>query len=80
LVPQGAGDPEGVETGTSLFLIAVGAILYFAVNATVSGISITTVGLILMIIGVVGLVLSLFFMSRRRTVVEERPVSRREYY
>ena len=69
-----------VETGTSLFLIAVGAILYFAVNATVSGISITTVGLILMIIGVIGLVLSLIFMSRRRTVVEERPVSRREYY
>ncbi len=69
-----------METGTSLFLIAVGAILYFAVNATVSGISITTVGLILMIIGVIGLVLSLFFLSRRRTVVEERPVSRREYY
>ena len=70
-----------METGTSLFLIAVGAILYFAVNATVSGISITTVGLILMIVGVIGLVLSLFMMSRRRsTVVEERPVSRREYY
>jgi uncharacterized protein DUF6458 len=69
-----------VETGTSLFLIAVGAILYFAVNAHISGISIATVGLILMIIGVVGLVLSLLFMSRRRTVVEERPVSRREYY
>jgi Domain of unknown function (DUF6458) len=81
LPPLGAGDPEGVETGTSLFLIAVGAILYFAVNATVSGISITTVGLILMIVGVIGLVLSLFMMSRRRaTVVEERPVSRREYY
>jgi Domain of unknown function (DUF6458) len=71
-----------VETGTSLFLIAVGAILYFAVNATVSGISITTVGLILMIIGVVGLLISLFLLTRRRgtTVVEERPVSRREYY
>jgi Domain of unknown function (DUF6458) len=70
-----------VETGTSLFLIAVGAILYFAVDATVSGIEITTVGLILMIVGVIGLVLSLIFMSRRRaTVVEERPVSRREYY
>jgi Domain of unknown function (DUF6458) len=81
LVPRGAGDPEGVETGTSLFLIAVGAILYFAVDATVSGIEITTVGLILMIVGVIGLVLSLIFMSRRRaTVVEERPVSRREYY
>jgi hypothetical protein len=70
-----------VETGTSLFLIAVGAILYFAVDATISGIEITTVGLILMIVGVIGLVLSLIFMSRRRaTVVEERPVSRREYY
>ena len=70
-----------METGTSLFLIAVGAILYFAVDASISGIEITTVGLILMIIGVIGLVLSLFFMSRRRaTVVEERPVSRREYY
>ena len=70
-----------METGTSLFLIAVGAILYFAVTASISGISIATVGLILMIIGVIGLVLSLFFMSRRRaTVVEERPVSRREYY
>jgi len=69
-----------VETGTSLFLIAVGAILYFAVDATISGIEITTVGLILMIVGVIGLVLSLIFMSRRRAVVEERPVSRREYY
>ena len=34
--------------GTSLFLIAVGAILYFAVNADISGLEITTVGLILM--------------------------------
>ena len=38
--------------GTSLFLIAVGAILYFAVNATISGLEISTIGLILMIIGV----------------------------
>jgi hypothetical protein len=80
LVRQGAGDPQGVETGTSLFLIAVGAILYFAVTAHVAGISIATVGLILMIVGIIGLVLSLLFMSRRRTVVEDRPVSRREYY
>jgi membrane-bound ClpP family serine protease len=75
-----------VETGTSLFLIAVGAILYFAVNATVSGISIATVGIILMVIGVIGLLISLFFLAswrdrRRGTVVEERPVARsREYY
>jgi beta-lactamase regulating signal transducer with metallopeptidase domain len=70
-----------MEIGTSLFLIAVGAILYFAVDATISGLEITTIGLILMIIGVVGLLISLFFMSRRRAVVE-RPVATRdrEYY
>jgi hypothetical protein len=49
--------------GTSIFLIAVGAILRFAVTATVSGISIQTVGLILMIVGIVGLILSLLFWS-----------------
>ena len=48
--------------GTSLFLIAVGAILYFAVNADISGLEIATVGLILMIVGVVGLLISLFLM------------------
>ena len=41
--------------GTSLFLIAVGAILYFAVDADISGLEITTIGLILMIVGVIGL-------------------------
>ena len=48
--------------GTSLFLIAAGAILRFAVTATTSGFNIQTVGLILMIVGVVGLVISLFWM------------------
>jgi TRAP-type C4-dicarboxylate transport system permease small subunit len=66
--------------GTSLFLIAVGAILYFAVNADVSGLEISTVGLILMIIGVLGLLISLFFLSQARrgpvdrTVVRDRDV------
>lgn len=57
--------------GTSLFLIAVGAILRYAVTATVSGIDLQTVGLVLIIVGVVGLVLSLLWMSlwaRRRDV------------
>ncbi|MGZ8358388.1 MAG: DUF6458 family protein [Telluria sp.] len=49
--------------GTSIFLIALGAILRYAVTATVSGVSIQTIGLILMIVGVVGLVLSLIFWS-----------------
>jgi beta-lactamase regulating signal transducer with metallopeptidase domain len=71
-----------VELGTSLFLIAVGAILTFAIDATVSGIDIATVGIILMIIGVVGLLISLLYLApRRRAVVTERPVARdREYY
>jgi hypothetical protein len=58
--------------GTSLFLIAAGAILRYAVTASVSGISLATVGLILIIVGIVGLVLSLFMMMaprRRDTVV-----------
>jgi hypothetical protein len=63
--------------GTSIFLIAAGAILYFAVDADVSGLDISTVGLILMACGALGLVLSLFmFNSARRGTVVERPVVR----
>ncbi|MDQ6783366.1 MAG: hypothetical protein M3063_07985 [Actinomycetota bacterium] len=47
--------------GTSLFLIAVGAILDFAVTATAKGFNINRIGLILMIVGIIGLVLSLLF-------------------
>ncbi len=54
--------------GGSLFLIALGAILYFAVDATVSGLEITTVGLILMIVGIVGLVLGFLVYGRARRV------------
>jgi len=68
--------------GTSIFLIAVGAILYFAVNADVSGLEISTIGVILMICGALGLVISLFFLgSARREPVERRTVVRdREPY
>ena len=45
--------------GTSIFLIAVGAILRYAVTVTVQGIELQTVGLILIIVGIVGLVISL---------------------
>ena len=67
--------------GTSIFLTAIGAILYFAVNASVSGIEIQTIGLILMIVGIVGLVISLFYatMWRDRTATAapaDRPVVR----
>jgi hypothetical protein len=46
--------------GAGIFLIAVGAILKFATNAHVQGLSIDTIGLILMIAGAVGLILGLF--------------------
>jgi Na+/proline symporter len=73
-----------VGIGTSIFLIALGAILYFAVNADISGLEISTVGLILMIVGILGLIISLFLMSqatRRRGVPGDGPVARdREYY
>jgi hypothetical protein len=49
--------------GVSIFLIAVGAILKFAVNATTSGVDLQTVGVILMIVGAIGLLASLIFWS-----------------
>ncbi len=53
--------------GGSLFCIAVGAILYFAVTAELAGIELQTVGIILMIVGVLGLVLGLVMGGRRRS-------------
>ena len=69
--------------GVSLILIAAGAILTWAVNATTSGLDINTVGVILMVVGVVGLLLSLMFWSswgaparggrRTTTTVDDAP-------
>jgi hypothetical protein len=47
--------------GTSILLIAAGAILKYAVTAHVSGIDIQTVGVILMLVGILGLILSLLY-------------------
>ena len=63
--------------GASIFLIAVGAILNFAVTATVAGIDIQTVGVILMIAGGVGLVLGLIFMAEREPWRTLPPPARR---
>jgi hypothetical protein len=60
--------------GTSLFLIAVGAILRYAVDATVAGIDIQTAGLILIVIGVIGLAIGLFILASDRRRADERPV------
>jgi uncharacterized membrane protein len=61
-----------VGLGTSLLLVAVGAVLRFAVSVNTSGINLHTVGVILMIVGVVGFIISLFWMAmaadRNRTV------------
>ena len=60
--------------GASLLLIAVGAILRFAVSDAVEGVELGTVGLILLIVGVVGLILGLFLnMQSSRRVVERDP-------
>lgn len=60
--------------GTSLLLIAAGAILRYAVTETVSGVELPTLGLVLMIVGVIGLVFSLLelllWAPRRRRVGE----------
>jgi hypothetical protein len=49
--------------GVSVFLLAVGAILAFAVDVTTEGIDLNTVGIILMIVGAIGLIVSLIFLS-----------------
>lgn len=56
--------------GGSIFLLVVGAILAFAVDADISGIDINVIGWILMAAGLVGLIITLWYWSsRRRTVV-----------
>ncbi len=70
--------------GTSIFLIALGAILKFAVTATVSGIELATVGTILIVVGIIGLLISLMFLMQagrgrgRGAIVEREPVVERE--
>ncbi len=65
--------------GISLILVAAGAILTWAVTAEASGVDLNTVGVILMVVGIVGALLSLVFWSSwggfgttRETVVRER--------
>ena len=71
--------------GVGILLAAVGAVLAFAVSATVSGVNIHAVGWILLIVGIFGIVLSMifwsswagpgYFTSRRRTYTDEGPPS-----
>jgi hypothetical protein len=69
--------------GVSLVLIAAGAILVWGVQSDIAGISEDAIGVILMVVGAIGLLLSLMFWSswggpgyfgrRRETYVEDRP-------
>ena len=70
--------------GVGILLAAVGAVLAFAVSATVSGVNIHAIGWILLIVGIVGIVLSMVFWSSwagpgywssrwRTTYVDEGP-------
>lgn len=62
-----------MSIGTSIFLIAIGAILRYAVTFHVSGVSRPAIGLILIVAGVVGLVLSLIYMASARRRVGSGP-------
>jgi Domain of unknown function (DUF6458) len=74
-----------MSVGVGIFLMVLGAIMAFAMQATTPGINVHTLGIILLVIGVVVVLYSLLFGSNlsawgrrrivvRRTVVEERPV------
>ena len=75
-----------MSIGVGIFLMVLGAIMAFAMEATNPGINVNTLGIILLLIGLVVVLYSLLFGSylspwgqrrivvRRRTVVEERPV------
>ena len=64
--------------GASITLLAIGAILAFAVNAEVSGLDISTIGIILMVCGAIGLLLTMLVFGRRDRVgvAEERVITR----
>ena len=74
--------------GTSLVLIAVGAILKYAITAELPGVDLEVVGTILLVLGILGLLLSLLYTTvwadrgvrRDRDVVEEVPPHRDRYY
>ena len=68
--------------GVGIFLAAIGAILIWAVSADVSGVNVHAIGWILLIVGIVGIILSMIFWSswagpgywsRRRTYVDDGP-------
>ena len=72
----GNGYGASMGIGASIFLIALGLILALAIDVDLSGIDLQTIGWILTLVGIGGLVLTLTVWNRRRTVVREEPVDR----
>jgi hypothetical protein len=66
-----------VGIGTSIFLIAVGAILTFALDIRVGGVNLDIVGWILMAAGALGLIITTMIWGRRREVVTTEPTEYR---
>jgi membrane protein implicated in regulation of membrane protease activity len=66
------------DAGPPLVLAAIGLILWLAVKATLAGISIQTIGIILFLAGVAWLIVELMQARSRRTVVRDAPAVREE--
>jgi hypothetical protein len=75
MTPVGHQTEGTLTIGTSLLLIAAGAILKFAVTAHVEGINLQAVGVILMVIGGVGLAIGLFLLARARSASIPPPIT-----
>ena len=73
-----AGYPQPMTIGTSLFMITVGAILRYAVEDSWDAVDVSTVGLILMLVGALGLILGIYFTFIRRPA-PDRVVEQRRY-
>ena len=69
-----------MATGISLFFLAVGAILTFAIETTVEGVDLDTIGVILMVIGLLGMLFSLVLWDNwsPRTRDDDVAVDRRD--
>lgn len=63
--PTSTARPPDMGIGISIFLIAVGAVLLWAVTASVAGVSLNAVGVILMVVGFIGLLAGLIAAASR---------------
>src|SRR3954452_7554480 len=62
-IPNEREGTDSMGIGTSIFLIAAGAILKWGINGSVSGLNLSNIGVILMIVGILGLLISLLYVN-----------------